>query len=65
MGRRVLLPDVNASVGLLLTTFVCPDCKIIKEIGLPEIPGVPLSALNGRVNPGSCLYGEATGLLHV
>ena len=36
MGRRVLLPDVNASVGLLLATFVCPDCKIIKEIGLPE-----------------------------
>ncbi len=65
MGRRVLLPDVSASVGLLLTTFVCPDCKKINGIGLPEIPGVPLSGFSGRVNPGSCEYREATDLLHV
>ncbi len=65
MGRRVLLPDISASVDLLLTTLVCPDCKTIVGIRLPEVPGVPLSGLNGRVNPGSCGYREATGLLHV
>lgn len=65
MGRRVFPPDVSASVGLLLTTFVCPNCKTIEGIGLPETPGLPLSASKGRVDPGSCGYREATGLLHV
>ena len=65
MGHQVLLPGISASVGLLLTTFLCPDCKTIKGIGFPEIPGIPLPGLNGRVNPGSCGYRETTGLLHV